>query len=70
MHEFFMTEKHISVRTFPSVGIVNSTQLIFKKSHKNTAKTSRNLQVSFSHCNDFLKTVFSCRGRAGALWPR
>lgn len=38
MHEFFMTEKHLSVRIFPSVGIVNSAQLIFKKRYKNIEK--------------------------------
>lgn len=43
-----MTEKHISVRIFPSVGIVNSAQLIFKKSYKNIAgKTQGTCNLAF-----------------------
>lgn len=43
MHEFFMTEKDISARIFPSVGIVNSAQLIFKKSYKNIAEKTQEI---------------------------
>lgn len=38
MHEFFMTKKYISVRIFSSAVVLNSAQLLFKKSYKNLAK--------------------------------
>lgn len=45
MHEFFMTKKHVSVKIFPSVGIVNSAQLIFKNSYKNIAEKFKELAI-------------------------
>lgn len=45
MHEFFMAKKHISVKIFPSVGIINSAQLIFKKSYKNRAEKLKELAI-------------------------
>lgn len=63
-----MTEKHISVRIFPSVRIVNSAQLIFKKSYKNIAEKTQeihNLVFFFS-----LEWLFRNCVSAGASWPR
>lgn len=67
MHEFFMTEKHISVRIFPSVGIINSAQLIFKKSYKNIAEKLKELATCIFSLEWLPR---SCWGRAVASWPR
>lgn len=40
-----MAKKHISVKIFPSVGIINSAQLIFKKSYKNRAEKLKELAI-------------------------
>lgn len=74
MHEFFMTEKDISVRIFSSV-VINSARLIFKKGYKNLAKKPQTQET----CNSaflavmflwwsvkFLKTFCSTAGASSA----